>query len=423
MTNRFAVLGGVIFAVMSTGILGCQQVSKNAGQSGAASGSTPAKSSRVSWSGSQKVEIPDPKYGIVAATLDIPAGWKFAGSMVRTQGCHASQGPSIAFTSLAQDGVTATVGLPGVTWGWSSSPSALKVMATQGHCPGVDITTADKFLTSIVVPNLHPNAKIVAILPLLQEQQARLAEQLEKRRQQTAQAPKQFQMQNQTLDGGRARVQYVRDGRPVEEMITVQVACYENTVPPPFKSGEPPSQARHCSTMSTSITRAPQGHLDEVLAAMQQPHVKELQASFQPNPEWQNRLNQDNMAAFQQGTAANNAVFQQSLQNSKAANDRLLANGRAFQAQQQSSFNNAMARDRATQAGIDAAAHNTVNYSLDRKDYVNPSTGQTVTASSEYNHQWMSSDGSTLIQTQDHSFDPNGQVYPVSQSWTELVPK
>jgi len=29
----------------------------------------------------------------------------------------------------------------------------------------------------------------------------------------------------------------------------------------------------------------------------------------------------------------------------------------------------------------------------------------------------------TLIQTQDHNFDPNGQVYPVSQSWTELVPK
>jgi hypothetical protein len=35
----------------------------------------------------------------------------------------------------------------------------------------------------------------------------------------------------------------------------------------------------------------------------------------------------------------------------------------------------------------------------------------------------MSSDGTTLIQTDDHTFDPNGQVYPVSQSWTALVPK
>jgi hypothetical protein len=72
---------------------------------------------------------------------------------------------------------------------------------------------------------------------------------------------------------------------------------------------------------------------------------------------------------------------------------------------------------------FDGAAHNTVNYSLDRKDYINPSTGQTINASSEYNHQWMSSDGSTLIQTNDHSYDPNGAVYPVSQSWLELVPK
>jgi hypothetical protein len=37
-------------------------------------------------------------------------------------------------------------------------------------------------------------------------------------------------------------------------------------------------------------------------------------------------------------------------------------------------------------------------------------------------YQWLSSDGKTLIQTND-TLDPNGVVYPVSQSWTELVPK
>ena len=52
-----------------------------------------------------------------------------------------------------------------------------------------------------------------------------------------------------------------------------------------------------------------------------------------------------------------------------------------------------------------------------------PNTGQIIEASNQYNHQWMSSDGSTLIQTNDHSLDPNGRVYPVSQSWTELVVK
>jgi len=54
-------------------------------------------------------------------------------------------------------------------------------------------------------------------------------------------------------------------------MITVWVSCYESTMPAPFKSGEPPSQLRHCSTPNgVFIVRAPQGHLDDVLAAWQQ---------------------------------------------------------------------------------------------------------------------------------------------------------
>jgi hypothetical protein len=82
-----------------------------------------------------------------------------------------------------------------------------------------------------------------------------------------------------------------------------------------------------------------------------------------------------------------------------------------------------MAADRARQDAIDASAHATALHSLDQQEFTNPNTGQTIQASSQYNHQWMSSDGSTLIQTNDHTLDPNGQVYPVSQSWTELVPK
>lgn len=82
-----------------------------------------------------------------------------------------------------------------------------------------------------------------------------------------------------------------------------------------------------------------------------------------------------------------------------------------------------MAQDRARQNAIDNSAHQTALYSLDRQEFKNPNTGQTIEASSQYNHQWISSDGSTLIQTNDHGYDPNGQVYPVSQSWSELVPK
>lgn len=61
--------------------------------------------------------------------------------------------------------------------------------------------------------------------------------------------------------------------------------------------------------------------------------------------------------------------------------------------------------------------------SLNQQEFRNPATGEVIRASNQYNHQWMSSDGSTLIQSNDPTYDPNGQVYPVSQSWTELVPK
>ena len=111
------------------------------------------------------------------------------------------------------------------------------------------------------------------------------------------------------------------------------------------------------------------------------------------------------------------------MRNSEAQHQQLLANGRAFQAQQAASTQRALANDRAQQAAIDESAHKTAMYSLDQQEFRNPNTGQVIQASNQYNHQWISSDGSTLIQTNDHTYDPNGQVYPVSQSWSELVPK
>ena len=129
------------------------------------------------------------------------------------------------------------------------------------------------------------------------------------------------------------------------------------------------------------------------------------------------------MAAFQRAMDANNRQAAANLQHFKEQGEQRLAAGKAFQEKQADSFNRAMAADQQKQAGIDASAHATVLYSLDRQEFRNPNTGQIIQASNQYSHQWMSSDGSTLIQTNDHTYDPNGQVYPVSQSWTELVVK
>jgi len=190
-------------------------------------------------------------------------------------------------------------------------------------------------------------------------------------------------------------------------------------------------QKRTCFSRGAFITRAPQGHLYELLALPQMKFGK----TVQPNADWQNRLAADQMADFQKGMADNqrqHADFQRSIdanhrqfaanqQHFKEQGDQRTAAGRAFEDRQEDSFNRAMSADRQRQAAIDASAHATALNSLGRQEFGNPTTGQIIEASNQYNHQWISSDGSTLIQTNDHTYDPNGQVYPVSQSWSELV--
>jgi hypothetical protein len=384
----------------------------------AATASAPAHGSKIAWSSTHPVEITDPVYQMTAYTMEIPTGWRYAGIIARPLGCHGG-GAAIKLTAQSPDGLSAIVLLPGVAWTWSGSANMQKIME-QSHCPGIDIESASSFLINIAVPNLRPNAKIVAVLPLLPEGQAALAAQLEKSRQQNAVMAQQYNAKPQklTLDGARVRIQYDREGQPVEEMVSAVISCTESTMPALFN--QPAYQQRSCFSRGTNITRAPVGHLDELMAL---PQFKSLSKTLVAKADWQARLASDQQAAFQKAQADNNRQFQAIMQKGRDDNDRLLANGRAFNENMRANTDRALAADRAKQDAIDASAHATALYSLDRQDFKNPNTGQTIEASSQYNHQWISSDGQTLIQTNDHSYDPNGKVNPVNTSWTELVVK
>jgi hypothetical protein len=372
----------------------------------------------LSLSSTRKVEIDDPHYQMTAYTLEIPSDWKFAGTIARDPGCHAN-GASLKYTVQSPDGLSAFVMMPGVTWNWSSSPSMQKIMAST-HCAAIDINSAAGFLVNIAVPNMHPDGKIEKVLPLGQEGQAALASQLAKQKEQNAAMAQHYGQKPQTLtlDGARVRVQYQRNGQAFEEEILSVVDCNESAVAALY--AQPASQRRSCTARAIIITRAPQGQLDEL---QKKPEFKSIGKSLQANQEWSTRLAADQQAAFQQAMAANNRQFQQNLDYFKAQGDARIARGQEFNRNLRAGTDRAMAADRARQDAIDASAHATALHSLDQQEFTNPNTGQTIQASSQYNHQWMSSDGSTLIQTNDHTLDPNGQVYPVSQSWTELVPK
>jgi hypothetical protein len=399
-----------------------QALEAGAAAATAAGSTAPARGSnmavKMGWSATRRVEVEDPVYRMTAYTLEIPDGWKYAGAIARPTGCH-SNGAALKYTAQSPDGLTAMVLLPGVAWSWSSSESMQKIMESS-HCPAIDIDSAASFLVNIAVPNLHPNAKVLGVFPLLPEGQAALAAQLEKERRQNVEMAKRYNAKPQklTLEGARVRVQYERDGQPVEEMIVSVIDCNESTMPGVYK--QPAYQQRSCFSRGTIITRAPLGHLDEMMALAQ---FQALSKTLQANPEWQSRLMHDQQAAFQKAQADNNRQFQAMMKKGRDDNDALLARGRAFQDAQKANTERFMAADRARQDAIDASAHKMALYAGDKQEFTNPATGQTIQASNQYNHQWISSDGSTLIQTNDHTYDPNGQVYPVNQSWTELVAK
>jgi hypothetical protein len=416
MPYKFVILSAVFTSILAGGLTGCSQQKPQPGTSAAHPAN--AHTASTSWSGTRKVDIADPQYQMTAYTLDVPTGWKFAGQIVRPGGCHAN-GPGLSYTEQSPDGLTSIVTLPGVTWAWNTSEQKRKFME-QAHCPGIDIDSASSFLVNIAVPNLHPNAKVMEVLPLLPEGQAALAKQLEQMKQSNAAMAARFNQppQELTLDGARVRVQYEKNGQPVEEMIGTVVNCTGSKQPAMFN--QPASTQRGCTSRGTWITRTRQGHLDELMA---KPEYKALMKSLVINHEWDNRVTADMQAAFQKFQAQNNAQFQANLKANQAAFDRRIQQQKEMNAVRQQGTDRAMAQDRARQAAIDESAHKTAMYSLDQQEFRDPTTGKTVQASNQYNHQWISSDGSTVIQTNDHSYDPNGQVYPVSQSWTELVPK
>jgi hypothetical protein len=402
--KQLAVLGLVVFLVTATGLLGCQQRSNSAsGQSGTAGGTSSGRSSSVSWSSTQKINVPDPLYQMTAYSFDAPAGWRSAGVLTRTRGCGAT-GASAKFTEVSPDGQTAIVMLPGVSWSWTDDPVAQRNAAAQ-NCPVIALESAADFLVKMAVPNLRPNAKIVAVLAPDSATQAAMQQQrelgIQLARQRGIPPPK------GVLNGARVRLQYERNGQPVEEIMEAVISCYEVQFA---------HVSRNCSSNGEFVVRAPQGHLDELLAL---PQLMRLIAAIKANPDWEQRMARDQQAKFHSDMAASNAKFQQGQRDSDQFFRQMRANGAAQQQRVVDSTNRALANDQQKQAAIDDAAHKGALSALDQKQFTDPNTGKTIVGSSQYNHQYVNPDGTVMVQQN----QPMSHAQAVSEGWNELEPQ
>jgi hypothetical protein len=401
MKHSGAILTGSA-ALLLMGVAGCySQRSNQSAQQGSAGS---AHLQTIAFNGTYKAEVKDPGNGSTAFTVDVPSGWKFAGAILRPRGCHApaTAGDGLSFTELAPDGVTSLGQTPGVSWDWASDGTS-----PQGpKCQPIGITTAAGFLLNIAVPNMHPYAKILGILPLTPQMQQGLDAQR-----------RNLQSNNQarvTLDTARVRVEYALGGRIVDEQLGVVINCRETNFPAYPQMRRPARTVRTCTSHGTYIKRAPKGQLDALVAnSLPGPQIDHA---------WDEHIQQQMLQNFAAYEHANDVLFASIQQHYKQLTASMVQHGVDVQNSIKASTDSAMAADSARQGAIDHAAHQQQLDSLNRADFVDPTTGQKIETSNQFNHNWISTDGRTVVVGDNPNFDPNGVVNPNQESFIQLIP-
>lgn len=99
----------------------------------------------------------------------------------------------------------------------------------------------------------------------------------------------------------------------------------------------------------------------------------------------------------------------------------MIQRGKDFQAQQKSASTTPWPGI-VPPGAIDQAAQMQARDSLNRQDFMDPNTGRKIETSNQYTHNWISSDGQSVVLNSDPTLDPNGLIDPVRQGWTELIP-
>lgn len=412
---KVAMLGAAALIVLLS-VTGCFSQQRNNAQGGQAQGSGSGgahlvKSSwtpnSVSWTGGRTGEIEDPALNETAFRTAVPSGWKFIGTIVRPRGCYrpAVAADGLSYTVLGPDGYTAVGQLPGVSW---SSSTGSNPMGPK--CQPVQINSAAGFLLNIALPNMHPEATNVKLVPPTPQMQANL----ERMRREAAQAPTYGMQSRRFIDTARIRFEFMAGDQPMEEILFAMLDCQESTMSAYPMLHRPARTDRRCSVHGIPFRRAPKGELDALLA------TNPTGATI--DQEWDQHIIQKMNAAFAQIEKASWDHFRDIQAHFKQVTDAMKARADAFGKQQQSSFDHAMANDRANQEAIDHAAHLQVLDSLNRQDFIDPTTGLKIETSNQYTHNWISSDKNSVALGDDPTADPNGVVDPVRESWIELIP-
>jgi hypothetical protein len=339
------------------------------------------------------VSIMDPAFGIAAVTMQIPADWSFAGTVLRGPNCSGA-GPMFVFRASSPDGLTGVQMVPRYDFAWGNTAQTVQFIRSQ-HCVVRAPSASSETVKSVFLAAARPGAVVDAVGPLPNDKSGEQAAQANANAAAiVARAPFHMEPIHYAADGARLRIHYTYRGQAIEEWIEASTTSMDTPQP----------GGVHLVQMQTTIVgeRAPQGQLDALA-----PLLETIAHSTRLTPEWKQRQ--------QEVVNQQNQAVQQSQRDFAGQMDRQHQQTMANIAATGQASRNAAA---ATQGAIDRSAAATAQSMGDQQTYVNPSTGGTTVQSNQYGHTFSNGQG-RVIQSNSPTYDPNASE---RGQWVELQP-
>jgi hypothetical protein len=365
--------------------------------------------------------ITDPAFNNMnAVTLNIPAGWKLQGIMMRSP---CTSGPLPTFRAYAPDGLSEFRAMPTLGWQWETNS---RFWPKNNCLPLTGKMTAAEFLDKYV-QMIPGGVHVIGPMPIddtFHKRAQSYADFLNDPPPGRNAPPPGAANPNHplfTADAAALHIQTVNGTFVIDQRLRVQLECQER--PSGFMQGG-------TCWARVDVVRAPKGKFDALVALIDSHNL----IAEKPTPEWFHELNertqQEGQARLAEGArqaAANSAILQKQHEDFMAASQR---NHQAFMAQQESSFRTHEAQLAQSESSFHSSMNNAnnamnarstaasdwVDYALDQQTVAGQ--GGTAKVSSGYSQTWSSTVGNktTWYQTNDPNTNPNG-VLP--GNWTQ----
>jgi hypothetical protein len=326
-----------------------------------------------------------------AVDVLIPSNWQFQGDVRAANGmggCFADL-EGIFIHAQNPDGSIVMESIPNFTWQYADDQSTVHTMTQEGQsftnagikpCPVMPPMHAADFLQKIILPKYRADRHVVSMDPypafdqLLRQ---RLGLPLNDTSTQSA----------VRTEAARAHLEYEREGKPVEEWITV--AQWIRTYP----SGR--GNIYDCHATMLMAFRTPKGQLESNEKVFQL-----IAFNIHHEKEWDAKLN---------GMIAR--LYQQQ-QVEEAKRSQMIAQ---FQMHVAQTINETTAN---AMRGANQAAFGQDQLIRGVQTFRNPETGATFELSNLHDNAWLNG-GNEYIMSDDPNFNPNGKL---DGNWTSLQP-